>query len=119
MSTNDDNDLLRVNEMYDEYYEYGEEDIDERHSIHYPFNILSREAKQLYLTNTITILSTPPNSLQFYREYIAANKPVIIKNAFNNCNALKSWNNNYLRSVIGDKEITVDIDPFGLADSVY
>ena len=43
----------------------------------FPFNILAQEAKDLYLTQSIERIAAP-SPLQFYRDYIAPNKPVII-----------------------------------------
>jgi hypothetical protein len=46
---------------------------------HWPFTILASEAS----AKSIPTLDKPPTALHFYREYIAQNKPVIIKNAIN------------------------------------
>ena len=33
----------------------------------------------LFIPHNVPYLDSPPNPLQFYREYVAQNKPVIIK----------------------------------------
>ncbi len=42
----------------------------------FPFQALSREARNLYLPRVIDTLSSPPDSLTFLREYVGANVPV-------------------------------------------
>ncbi|GAM25792.1 hypothetical protein SAMD00019534_089670 [Acytostelium subglobosum LB1] len=59
-----------------------------------------------------------PSPLEFYREYVAQNKPVIIKNAFNNWKALKLWSIEYLRNKMKDTEVTVAVTPDGLGDAI-
>lgn len=55
---------------------------------------------ELYLHSEIQMLEGPPSPLEFLREWINPNRPVIIKNAIQNWPALKKWNAAYLRWVI-------------------
>ncbi|XP_031573392.1 bifunctional peptidase and (3S)-lysyl hydroxylase Jmjd7-like [Actinia tenebrosa] len=82
------------------------------------FQGLSTEARELYLSSEVPVLSAPPTSLQFYRQWVSPNIPVIIKNAINHWPALKLWNSDYFREKIGDKEVTVAVTPNGYADAV-
>lgn len=82
------------------------------------FQNLSTEARELYLSSEVPILSAPPSPLQFYRQWVSPNVPVIIKNAINHWPALKLWNSDYFRDKIGDKEVTVAVTPNGYADAV-
>jgi hypothetical protein len=45
-----------------------------------PFDLLSREARELYLTEHITRVPVP-SPLEFYRDYVSANKPGIFTGA--------------------------------------
>jgi len=79
---------------------------------------LHNEAKGLYIIDEIQRIKKPKSALEFYRDYVATNKPVIITDAISHWPALKKWTNSYLLSKIGDKLITVAVTPNGLADSV-
>jgi jumonji domain-containing protein 7 len=60
----------------------------------------------------------PQSDVQFYREYVAQSKPVIIKNAFNSWPALKRWDLDYLRKTAGHLQISADETPSGHGDCV-
>lgn len=79
---------------------------------------LSIEAKELYLSSEVSRLGKPPTPLEFVRDWVSPNVPVIIKNAFNHWPALKKWNCDYLRQKIGHKTVTVAVTPNGYADAV-
>lgn len=82
------------------------------------FHSLSTEARELYLTAEVPVLSSPPSALEFYRSWVTPNVPVVIKNNLNNWPALDLWNSEYFREKIGDKEVTVAVTPNGYADAV-
>jgi hypothetical protein len=50
----------------------------ERGDSDYPFNTLSREARDFYMAHDIERIAVP-DPLVFYRDYVAKNKPVIIE----------------------------------------
>ncbi|TSO25184.1 JmjC domain-containing protein 7 [Bagarius yarrelli] len=77
-----------------------------------------REARELYLNESVPHLDGPPSPLHFYRDWISPNKPCIIHNAFNDWAALSKWNPAYLRQVVGSKLISVSVTPNGYADAV-
>lgn len=52
---------------------------------------------ELYLDRVVPEIDGPPNPLQFYRDFIAPNKPVLINNAISHWPALKKWSHEYLR----------------------
>ena len=52
---------------------------------------------ELYLNSEVPVLDEVPSPLEFYREWVAPNRPVIIKNAIKHWPALKKWNYDYLR----------------------
>ncbi|KAM4541253.1 bifunctional peptidase and (3S)-lysyl hydroxylase JMJD7 [Fundulus diaphanus] len=78
----------------------------------------SLEAHDLYLNNTVPHLDGPPKPLQFYRDWVAPNKPCIIHNAYSHWLALSRWTPKYLREKIGSKVISVAVTPNGYADAV-
>ena len=79
---------------------------------------LSLEARELYLSSEVPKLERAPSSLEFFRDWVNPNVPVIIKNAFNDWPALEKWNNDYFRNKIGQKTVTVAVTPNGYADAV-
>ncbi|KAJ8029515.1 JmjC domain-containing protein 7 [Holothuria leucospilota] len=83
------------------------------------FEALSREARELYLGQTVPILEKPPSPLRFHREWVSPNKPVIIKNAVTSWPALEKWDLNYLSQILQNKKVSVAVTPNGLADAVY
>ncbi|CAI5695027.1 bifunctional peptidase and (3S)-lysyl hydroxylase JMJD7 [Oreochromis niloticus] len=78
----------------------------------------SQEAHELYLNQSVPYLDGPPESLQFHRDWIAPNKPCIIRNAFSHWPALAKWSPDYLRQKVGSKVISVAVTPNGYADAV-
>lgn len=79
---------------------------------------LSSEAKELYIDSTVPEIEGAPSPLQFYRDYVASNKPVLINNAVSQWPALQRWNSDYLRKKIGQREVTVAVTPNGYADAI-
>ncbi|XP_016129516.1 bifunctional peptidase and (3S)-lysyl hydroxylase JMJD7 isoform X2 [Sinocyclocheilus grahami] len=77
-----------------------------------------KEARELYLNDTVPYLDGPRSPLQFYRDWIGPNKPCIIRNAFSDWPALSKWNPTYLREKVGSKAISVAVTPNGYADAV-
>lgn len=59
-----------------------------------------------------------PTPLEFYRDWVCPNLPVIFKKAIDHWPALEKWTLSYLRRKLGDKEICVAVTPNGLADAV-
>ncbi|KAM3870921.1 bifunctional peptidase and (3S)-lysyl hydroxylase JMJD7 [Diretmus argenteus] len=78
----------------------------------------SQEAHELYLNKSVPYLEQPPAPLELYRDWIAPNKPCIIRNAFNDWPALSRWTPSYLRETVGSKVISVAVTPNGYADAV-
>ncbi|XP_077395552.1 bifunctional peptidase and (3S)-lysyl hydroxylase JMJD7 isoform X2 [Festucalex cinctus] len=76
------------------------------------------EAHDLYLNQSVPYLDGPPEPLQFYRQWIAPNKPCIVRNAFDHWPALSRWTPEYLREKVGSKVISVSVTPNGYADAV-
>lgn len=61
--------------------------------------------------------------LQFYRQYVSKNVPVILTNAMRDAaewqQALTHWqHDDYLVEHVGDERVTVDVTPFGFGDAV-
>lgn len=55
------------------------------------------DLSDLYLNRSVPYLEEPPDPLQFYRGWIAPNKPCIIRNALSHWPALSRWTPEYLR----------------------
>ncbi|XP_057715218.1 bifunctional peptidase and (3S)-lysyl hydroxylase JMJD7 isoform X2 [Corythoichthys intestinalis] len=78
----------------------------------------SLEAHDLYLSQSVPYIDGPPDPLHFYRDWIAPNKPCIVRNGFNHWPALSRWTPAYLREKVGSKVISVAVTPNGYADAV-
>eukprot|EP01111_Echinosteliopsis_oligospora_P012917 TRINITY_DN4505_c0_g1_i1.p1 TRINITY_DN4505_c0_g1~~TRINITY_DN4505_c0_g1_i1.p1 ORF type:complete len:277 (+),score=57.40 TRINITY_DN4505_c0_g1_i1:28-858(+) len=81
------------------------------------FTVLTNEAEDLYTVSRIDRI-TLPTPLEFYREYVSQNRPVIITGGFDNWKALQAWTNDYLRKKVGDTEVSVAVTPNGRADAI-
>lgn len=86
-------------------------------------SLFTSRLAELYLDREIERI-TPPSALDFYRDYIAKNKPVVITEAMGDWPALKKWRmKNYLRSKLHQSSVTIDRVPVtgggrGFGDSV-
>jgi hypothetical protein len=78
----------------------------------FPFVALAQEARNLYLPRAVDVLKEPVDALTFYREYVAQNVPVVIRNATKNWKT-GQWSNAYLRRAMGAKEVSVECTPKG------
>jgi len=80
--------------------------------------LLSMEARDFYFSVPVVEKSEVPTPLEFYRDWVAPNRPVILRGAILDWPAVKKWKDNqYFRNVIGDKEVTVSVTPTGYADA--
>jgi jumonji domain-containing protein 7 len=66
----------------------------------------------------VPILDAPPEPLFFYREFVAKNRPCLIRNAISHFPALHKWNHQYLRDVLGQTNVSINVTPNGRADAV-
>ncbi|KAK2583857.1 hypothetical protein KPH14_001133 [Odynerus spinipes] len=80
--------------------------------------ILSQEAKELYLGSEITEINGTINPLTFYRDYVSKNLPVVIRGGVQHWPAVRKWSITYLRKILGNKLILVAVTPNGYADAV-
>nr|XP_019540314.2 bifunctional peptidase and (3S)-lysyl hydroxylase Jmjd7 [Aedes albopictus] len=82
------------------------------------FDVLTREAKDLFLGTSLPETYGVPTSLEFVRDSVAKNMPLIIREATNDWPAVEKWNSKYFRETFADKEVTVAITPNGYADGL-
>jgi len=52
---------------------------------------------ELYLDKRVPTLQQIPSPLVFYRDYVSANKPVVVRGAIEHWPAVHSWTYDYLR----------------------
>jgi hypothetical protein len=58
------------------------------------------------------------NALQFHRDWIAQNRPVIFRGGAKHWAAYKNWQENgYFRKQLGSNHVTVSVTPNGYADA--
>jgi hypothetical protein len=50
-----------------------------------------------------------PDVVTFMRDFVAQNRPCVIKNAINDWPALKLWNREYLSKILGGSKVQVDV----------
>lgn len=82
------------------------------------FQVLSREAKELYLQSEVPEIHHTVTPLFFYREYVSKNIPLVIRGAVKHWPAVRNWSTPYLRKVLGDEKIIVAVTPNGYADAI-
>lgn len=81
--------------------------------------ILDRETKAVYLPNReIQEIEGFPGPLEFYRDYVARNVPLVFRNAITDWPAVKKWNKDYFRQTMPEELVTVTITPNGYADAI-
>jgi len=78
---------------------------------------LSKEARELYLGHNIPTMPSPPTPLNFYRDFVSQNRPVVIKGGVSHWPAVKKWTNSYLKETLGDIPVSVTVTPNGYADA--
>lgn len=52
---------------------------------------------ELYLRSDVPVVASSISPLEFYRDWVATNLPVLIKGAVNKWPAIKKWNLQFLR----------------------
>lgn len=72
----------------------------------------------LYLGATLPQIFYSPTSLEFARDYVGKNLPVVIRGAITDWPACSKWSSKYFRSTIGDKLVQVAVTPNGFADGI-
>ncbi|XP_059470607.1 bifunctional peptidase and (3S)-lysyl hydroxylase Jmjd7 [Neocloeon triangulifer] len=82
------------------------------------FRILQENANDLYLRDHVAEVEGPPDPLEFHREWVSPNVPVIFRNAARGFPAFEKWSPEYLREKIGGQNVTVAVTPNGWADAV-
>ncbi|XP_055592680.1 bifunctional peptidase and (3S)-lysyl hydroxylase Jmjd7 [Uranotaenia lowii] len=82
------------------------------------FNILTSEAKDLFLGSSIPERYTVPTALEFIRDNVSKNLPLIIRGVNNDWPAVEKWSSKHLRETLADKEVTVAVTPNGYADGL-
>ncbi|XP_021922960.1 jmjC domain-containing protein 7-like isoform X3 [Zootermopsis nevadensis] len=82
------------------------------------FRLLSTDAKELYLRSAVPVVDSPVSPLEFYRDWVAPNLPVLIKGAVNTWPAIRKWNVQFFRDFLGKKLVTVAVTPNGYADAI-
>jgi len=85
-----------------------------------PLHRPQKNARDLYVpTVSCDVLEGPPEALEFYRSYVAMNRPCVIRGAFDHWPALERWSSpDYLRSLAGSMEVSVEVTPNGRADAL-
>ncbi|XP_047519952.1 bifunctional peptidase and (3S)-lysyl hydroxylase Jmjd7 isoform X2 [Pieris napi] len=79
--------------------------------------VFYEETSELYLHGHIDEVYSL-DALQFHRDYVSKNIPVIIRGGCSKWSATHKWNSQYFRQVIPNKEITLAITPNGYADGI-
>lgn len=80
-------------------------------------NVLNTETFELYLGTHIAE-KTLIEPLEFHRDYVSKNLPLIIRGGCADWPAVSKWDVQYFREIIPEKKVTVSITPNGLADGI-
>eukprot|EP00298_Acanthocystis_sp_HF-20_P009769 c18491_g1_i1.p1 GENE.c18491_g1_i1~~c18491_g1_i1.p1 ORF type:complete len:345 (-),score=100.92 c18491_g1_i1:53-1087(-) len=79
---------------------------------------LSREYQDLYGLKEVDRISAP-TAIEFLRDYVSINKPVVIQGALENWKASSKWHSSqYLNEKLGEKTITIEMTPNGFGDAI-
>lgn len=79
---------------------------------------LSRELTEIDLGSHIDEVDGAIDPLVFLREYVAPNKPLIIRGGVRHWPAMEKWTRDYMEGLAGEIEISVDVTPNGRGDAV-
>ncbi|KAL6770523.1 hypothetical protein ACKKBF_B31595 [Auxenochlorella protothecoides x Auxenochlorella symbiontica] len=79
---------------------------------------LSLDARELDVGSSVPMLEHPPSALQFCREYVGPNRPVLVRGAVSEWPALTLWNEEYLIRALGPTPLTISTTPNGRADAL-
>lgn len=82
------------------------------------FLALAKEARELYVPQEVRRIQHAPSPLEFYREHVASNLPLIIEEGATHWPALTKWTNAYLTDKLKDVEVTVDFSADGYSDAI-
>ena len=63
-------------------------------------------------------LDSPPTALEFLREFVMQNRPVIFRNLAKDWPAIINWDLDYLKEKVGKKIVQIAVVPDGLADAI-
>ena len=77
---------------------------------------LSREVHEL--VSHVPRVQRAPTPIQFLREFVSANRPVVVKDAFNDWPAMERWSLDYLADAMGDTNVSVNVTPDGRGDAL-
>ncbi|GAB7347191.1 hypothetical protein MBLNU459_g3301t1 [Dothideomycetes sp. NU459] len=67
--------------------------------------------------NVIDELYEEPSALEFM-QYVARNRPFVVRRGAESWNAVRKWDSDYLVDVVGDCRVNVAITPHGNADAI-
>lgn len=81
------------------------------------FAWLSREVRELAPAR-VPRVDGAPAPLDFLREYVASNRPCVIRGAFDHWPARRRWSLAYLSDTMGDDLISVNVTPDGRGDAL-
>ena len=95
----------------DEVDDFDEDPLDENEECFRPYVDLARSVRDLHVPKQCARLDAPPTSLQFLRDYVSANVPVVMRGCFDHWPALQKWNDAFLTEVVGDTAVSVEVTP--------
>lgn len=72
----------------------------------------------MYIPYEIQKIDHIPAPLDFLRNWVNPNVPVVIKGGASDWIALKMWTFEYLKQTLKDKPVTVAVTPNGFADAI-
>jgi jumonji domain-containing protein 7 len=82
-----------------------------------PFLRLRNSVKDFMVPREIPVVDNI-DPVCFLRDYVAQNRPVLLRGMIQHWPALSRWSLAYFREKIGDRSITVAVTPDGYGDAV-
>ncbi|KAJ8681519.1 hypothetical protein QAD02_017311 [Eretmocerus hayati] len=82
------------------------------------FRVLSQESRELYIPKKIPEVDQSLPPLEFYRNYVSKNIPVLIRNGIKHWKAVEKWSIPFFKEKLRDKLVNVAVTPNGYADAI-
>ena len=82
------------------------------------FRWLSREVRELMPREVPVLEETPAPRSSFRRNFVAANRPCVVRGAVDHWPARELWTAPYLSAALGDTPVSVNVTPTGLGDAL-
>ena len=82
------------------------------------FDRFQEEVGDLMVPAHVPVLREAPSALSFLRDFVACNRPCVIKGLAAQWKATTHWTTEYMRKKVGHLNVSVEVTPNGRADAI-